>query len=311
MKTQTTSICEFQTDTLEFRDVKEKDIPLLQGYFNLYPQRSCDFSVGGVMMWIDYFDYKIAEAEDSLFITGRIPGTDTNVFYIPSGPIRPERYIELISNYCEAQQIKGFLLIPEESTPADEKFFVGTMDEYADNWKEYLYDIDRFTRFSGRKMEKKRNHLNFFLNNYSPVQIKEISSEDAADLITFTLAFGMNHADSELADYEINQVIKVLRNYDSYSFYGIIIKVDDKIAGYTFGEKSGDVFFVHVEKGDISVRGIYQALASRLAIAVRERFPEVMYLNREEDMGEENLRISKESYHPSRYVKKRIIKLLS
>ena len=35
---------------LRFRPVTNSDIRLLTGYFFKYPSRSCDFSVGGVLM---------------------------------------------------------------------------------------------------------------------------------------------------------------------------------------------------------------------------------------------------------------------
>ena len=55
---------------LVFRPVTRADIPLLQYYFNRYPSRSDDFTVGGVLMWTELYDYRIAECLGSLFITG-------------------------------------------------------------------------------------------------------------------------------------------------------------------------------------------------------------------------------------------------
>ena len=184
-----------------------------------------------------------------------------------------------------------------------------TLDEpLVDNWMEYLYDIERFEHFAGKKMEKKRNHLNFFNNNYRAA-ISPITRQDIPDLVEFTHAFSHSHGlQGDLFDYELNATIRMLESYDIFPFLGLVIRIDGHVAGYTVGEKVGDTFFVHTEKGNIEYRGIYQALASAMARCVKEHYPEVRYLNREDDMGIEELRRSKLSYHPSLFVDKRLLR---
>ncbi len=289
---------------LRFRPVTNSDIRLLTGYFFKYPSRSCDFSVGGVLMWTDYFEYEISETMDTLFLMGTNPANGEKIFYHPCGPIDYNVFLCLVNTYCRQNNFKYIILDPYESNGESCSDTDMKISVHIDEWKEYLYDIDRFVTFAGRKMEKKRNHLNFFINNYSPFTVSVINDSDIAELIAFTLAFSTVHSDNKLAVYECTQVIDVLRNYNDYPFFGIVIRVDNEIVGYSFGEKTGDTFFVHVEKGNIGFRGIYQALASRLAYEVSSRFKDVRYLNREEDMGDESLKRSKESYHPSLYINK-------
>lgn len=295
---------------LSFQPVTVDSMELLKSFFERYPSRSCDFTVGGVLMWVDYFDYEFAVLEKTLIITGVHPESGEQIFYAPCGPMDFDRYMCVITEYCRRNHIEAFILDPYEAMPESimTRHQEGTI--CANEWKEYLYDIDRFTTFAGRKMEKKRNHLNFFINNYSPFESERIDNAVISELISFTRAFDATHIDSKgLAAYECRQVVDVLRHYDEYPFFGITIRVAGTIAGYTFGEKCGDTFFVHVEKGNIAYRGIYQALASRLASEVKSRYADVIYLNREEDMGDESLRRSKESYHPSLFINKRILRL--
>jgi hypothetical protein len=61
---------------------------------------------------------------------------------------------------------------------------------------------------------------------------------------------------------------------------------------------------VHFEKARSDVQGAYAAINRSLACYVREKYPEIKYLNREEDMGLEGLRRAKKSYHPHHRVKK-------
>ncbi len=75
------------------------------------------------------------------------------------------------------------------------------------------------------------------------------------------------------------------------------------------GEITGDTLIVHIEKGDIDYRGVYQALCSNYCSMEKRRHPELIYVNREDDSGNENLRKSKISYYPCGMVKKFIINL--
>lgn len=293
---------------IRFKPVRYEDIDLLQRYFMLYPSRSCDYSVGGVVMWADYFDYEYSVINGSLLLRGKDPDGDREVYYGPVGAVSNIQMREVLSKYCNERGIKGVLIASEERDadtvrPTDN-------EEYEEKWMEYLYDIDKIATFSGRKMEKKRNHLNFLLSHFPDFRVEIIRPEIIADLISFTFAFQEIHEESsELFRYELNEVTESLRRYAELPYFGIAVRINGKIEGYSFGERIGDTFFVHVEKGDSAMRGVYPALASRMAMAVKEKYPGVRYLNREEDMGDENLRRSKQSYHPSLLIDKRIISL--
>ena len=51
---------------LEFTPVTPADIPLLRPWLTAHPFRSCDFSVGGIFLWADYFHYQKAIKGDTL-----------------------------------------------------------------------------------------------------------------------------------------------------------------------------------------------------------------------------------------------------
>ena len=64
---------------------------------------------------------------------------------------------------------------------------------------------------------------------------------------------------------------------------------------------SKETVIVHVEKADDRIRGLYQAINNEFC----KRLPaETIYVNREEDMGMENLRQTKMSYKPFKMAEK-------
>lgn len=298
-------------ETLVFREPGLSDISLLNKYFETYGSRSCDLSVGGVLMWSEWYSYRICEVDGTLLIKGYDPRLRTHVFYEPCGPLPVSAWLSIIEDYSRMHHLDRWIAVcAEEENLAYTDRLTGSLPTQTGTvteWKEYLYPIERFISFAGKKMEKKRNHLHYFINNYSPYTIEEITPERKTELLAFCMKFGLAHADGELASYESQQVAEVLRNYDSYPFYGVLLRKDEEILGFSFGELIGDTFIIHAEKGDVRYRGVYQALSSALAAGVREKFSGVRYLNREDDMGNDNLRKSKESYHPAMFIHKRII----
>lgn len=309
METTTLTYHQSTRTTLKFCHVTNEDVGLLRHFFERYPSRSCDFTVGGVLLWNNFYKYSYAVVDDTLLLMGVWPGSDLHIFYAPCGPMDLRTFKRLISNFCDNESLKGIIMLPEEYEPSEEGDGRPIDDMLMADWMEYLYDIEKFKKFPGKKMSKKRNHLNFFMSHYSDKEFVEIDGSIADELIQFTEKFRDNHSKDATSVYEANEIIEALKHYEQYPYFGIAIRVNGKIAAYTFGECIGDTMIIHAEKADIEFGGIYQAIASEFALAVSEKYPEVRYLNREDDMGSEDLRKSKLSYHPALFVAKRVISL--
>lgn len=290
--------------SLEFKSFNLEDIPFLYEFFRRYPTRSCDYSIGGIYLWIDLFKYKYAYYSDTLFIMGY--NIEDPFFYKPIGALSTDEGYETILEYCRDNNIFP-RIISAESVSADLDINKLNPRDYKREWMEYVYPIEKFIGFPGKKMEKKRNHLNYFLNNFKDFKIIPLA-EDYYDWIKrFTREFEDLHTSDKTFTYETNEALNVIKNFSRFPFFGFAIKIGDSIVGYTYGEVIGDTLFAHVEKGDFKVRGIYQALASFLCKYAKNKYPGLKYVNREDDMGYEYLRQSKMSYHPSGYILKRYV----
>ena len=79
----------------------------------------------------------------------------------------------------------------------------------------------------------------------------------------------------------------------------------DEILAFTMASRlSEDTFDVHFEKARPDIQGAYAAINCELARYIRDKHPEVKFLDREEDMGIEGLRKAKQSYYPHHQVEK-------
>ena len=86
---------------------------------------------------------------------------------------------------------------------------------------------------------------------------------------------------------------------------GLLLRVDGKIAAMTLGSRlSQHTFDVHFEKALEKYDGAYPAINQAFARHIRQKYPEVTLLNREDDMGIEGLRKAKMSYNPTQFREK-------
>jgi len=83
--------------------------------------------------------------------------------------------------------------------------------------------------------------------------------------------------------------------------------VDGNIAAYTVAERlTEDMVLIHFEKANPDYKGAYQAI-NRIFLAHNEENYKVV--NREQDLGNENLRKAKLSYHPVDFLRKHKVTL--
>ena len=93
--------------------------------------------------------------------------------------------------------------------------------------------------------------------------------------------------------------------YERLGLEGGALRIRGKIVGFTIGEMcSADTFDVHFEKADGSINGAYPMVCRELTRMLLARRPGLIHINREDDMGLEPLRRSKESYKPEYLLKK-------
>ena len=161
----------------------------------------------------------------------------------------------------------------------------------------------------GRKNSKKRNHINYFLTEYNGrFEYRLLGKEDFDDcralLDEWTINKEENDNIEEGVDDERSGIEKLFTHYDQIcdrlKIAGIYI--DGKLEAFTMGELlNKNMALIHIEKANPEIRGLYPYINQQFLV---HEFPEVEFVNREEDMGIEGLRKAKLSYHPCKLVEK-------
>lgn len=168
---------------------------------------------------------------------------------------------------------------------------------------DYVYSRDDLVSLAGRKYQSKRNHISFFERNFRWSYERITPDNIPACLAMSRQWLEESHPDrrAELED-EYRIIEAAFANYEALGCLGGLLRVDGGVAAFCFGEAlTDDMFCVHFEKAFASVRGAYPMINRMFA---QEELSAFRYVNREDDLGSENLRKAKLSYHPAFFVEK-------
>ena len=169
---------------------------------------------------------------------------------------------------------------------------------------DYVYLAQDLINLSGRKFHRKKNHLNAFKKEYPDAKYLPLTEEIIPKCREQLNIWYEAHKrdDNSYISYEQAAIHEIFDNFSAFKLKGGAILLNDKIVAFTFGEKlNSDTAVIHVEKADSNIRGIYAAINQNF---VEHEWSDVIYINREEDMGIEGLRRAKSSYRPIKMVEK-------
>lgn len=292
---------------LEFHRLTLDDIGILEPYFQMKKSRTCDNTVGGTFMWRDFFKTEYTIADDTLITKSVVHYVNNmEVFTVPLGKDHGNAYEEMIT-YCNNKGIPLiFGTVTDEDIPELESRFRCEKRQEPD-WSDYLYNASDLIGLAGRHYSGQRNHINAFRRENPEAVYETITSENIGEVLSFYKNSDLiDSKESAVFHEEQEKTIEVLEKYDTYGMTGGLIRTDKGIAAFAAGEIMGDTLYDHIEKADTSYNGIYQVIAHDFP--EHAATPDVRYINREEDVGDEGLRRSKLSYRPCSILSKYTVK---
>jgi hypothetical protein len=190
-----------------------------------------------------------------------------------------------------------------------EKYYPGKFRIQPDrNGFDYIYSIDDLADLKGRKFQKKRNHLNRFRENHPNWRTEPISIENLPAVREMAESwYAHRHEIDPHGSYTLEQIAleRALSDPEKLGLEGLTLMDGDQLLAFTLASRmSEDTYDVHFEKAREDVDGAYTAINQQMAFHLREKHPELRFLDREDDMGLEGLRKAKLSYNPVRLVEK-------
>ncbi len=183
---------------------------------------------------------------------------------------------------------------------------------------DYIYIREKLSSLAGKKLSRKRNHINQFKSKHPDFTFELLSDKNlfAAELIEEkwleeNKSFALE--DGSLSDLETEKeiIFYALDNFETFSKTcamtgGILFVQGEPIAFCIASLLSRSVTDVHFEKClyDFGRDGGYAVINNEFAKTLQTEF-----INREEDLGIEGLRKAKLSYYPERVLEKFLVEV--
>ena len=277
-----------------------------------FSSRYCEnsgYTFTNFFMWRKMRDYRWAVEDDVLYLF-----STNDKFFSAWQPIgAPDKMQDAITKILRvAEENRGdrkFMFVVVEKIFAEElaryphaKF---NITPERDNF-DYVYLAQDLINLSGRKFHGKKNHLNAFRKEYPNAKYLPITEEIIPmcreELNIWSETHKRANPDDPFIGYEQAAIHEIFDHFDAFKLKGGAILINGKVVAFTFGERlNSDTAVIHVEKADSNIRGIYAAINQNF---VEHEWSDMIYINREEDMGIEGLRRAKESYRPIKMIEK-------
>ena len=268
-------------------------------------EQGCEYSFSNLFLW---GHQKIAFLHDCAVIFSHFHGK--SVYPYPVGTGDKKAAVEAILRDAEDRgipcRITGITNIDREEL---EQLFPGKflICSNRDSF-DYVYDINDLADLRGRKFQGKRNHFNRFCADHPGHQIVPITRELMPQVKEFVQDWYTRRMESDpQGDYLLENLAmaRAFNHFDDLGLDGIAVMDNGIILAITMGSRlSLDTFDIHFEKAREDISGAYTAVNCHFARYLRMKYPDVTYLNREDDMGLEGLRNAKLSYRPHHMVEK-------
>ena len=289
-----------------FKKLELSDFQVLRPAYRADPDeacRLCDVSPAVVTMWRRVFDTRFLMEGDTVLFSLRDYAGRPSYSY----PIGREKEKMLLSLRALCPKPRFVFVSADQLNEIQRLFGPGEVTAERKDF-DYLYEKKDFLSLAGRKYQAIRNHIHKFEQSFPDWRYRPLTEETLPDARRFYREYqSCVTKDDPLFLQEKQIVTEVLENFPQYGMTGGVLYAGGGVAGFTVGETYRDTLYVHIEKGNVEIPGVYQKLSHCYAETAGEK---IYYVNREEDMGDEGLRRSKLSYRPCALLEKYSIQIL-
>ena len=292
-----------------FKNLTLEDKPIIAQYFRNVQPRTSESTFTNLFIWRDCYAVQWAIVDGLLVIK---PGQGEETWILQ--PYGDYASCDLRSVFAQLDEYFSERGLPLVMRAVTEPFAQLLETQYPGMFHlederdlaDYLYAGEDLRELKGRKYHSKRNHLSNFRKAH-PDYVYEPMTVDMLDEVWQYLMDWCSQkacgGSLEPALYcEQKAIREALDYFTQLDYKGAVIRLDGKIAAFTLGEKlNDDTVVIHIETANGEVTGLYGAMNQEFLL---HEWPDVQYVNREEDTGAEGLRKAKLSYYPIELVKK-------
>ena len=290
---------------LDFQPISLDRKPVYDNILKNCGERGCEYSFTNLFLW---------GRQRAVIIDGQMAFFSQfnrrSVYLYPVGSGDKRAVLEAIMEDAKKRgipcRLTGLIQADREDL---EELFPGRFRYHFDRDSfDYVYSIEDLAELKGKKFQRKRNHYNRFAQTHPDHILEPITKDNIAQAARLAESWYQNRQQEDpTADFHMERAAlnKALKHYEELGMEGLLLKQGEEVLAMTMGSAlSQENFDIHFEKALDRVDGAYPAINRGFACYLREKYPHIRWLNREDDMGLEGLRKAKLSYCPDHMVEK-------
>jgi hypothetical protein len=291
----------------QFKEFSLEEKPLLEGAFLKFPPVISEFTFTNLFIWRQVYQLRISRVKG--FICLLSDKGDQSFFFPPIGEGDRIESFRILLQFLKERGISSKIArLPESMVTQIDWKENGMRVDLDRDQSDYIYLVEDLTKLEGRKYHRKRNHIKQFKERYS-YQYLSLTPEWISECLRLETDWcDLRHC--ELVPGLANESVAIkeaLTHFDQLNMKGGAILIDGKLEAFTLGEPlNPETVVIHIEKANPAFEGLYPLINQ---VFLENEWPAYLYVNREQDLGEEGLRKAKESYFPHRMVHKYILAL--
>ncbi len=296
----------------DFKELTLEDRDIFQEYLKDYEFNTYEYSFLTLYVWRKMFNVTFCIMDDALIIK-KFTDKTGSYFMQPIGYKNNLKDLVLKLDDIKKNEEKSENLFRDIEMP----FLYKLLDIFPKkicfcedkNNFDYICRSKDLILLSGGNFHRKKNKYNQFVNNYK-YHVKELDNNSVVeDCIYISQKWFEERGNNDsMLKYELDGIKEALPNFDLLGIKGVAVYIDNKISGFTAGEKlNSKMGVIHFEKADTFYNGIYEFMNKTF---VEKYFSDVEYVNMQEDLGIKGLRKAKKAYNPVKLEKKFIVNLI-
>lgn len=286
-----------------------QDAPEYENCFKLSKTEISDHCLNSRIAWNAGFYYQKYEIDRCFCLVSNGGVFTTPHLTWPMGQLSVSRLETILDTLWPAFASRGWPLrlmyIDENGLPMLKNLVRYTAQiSYNPDFSDYLYRADKLRRLSGKTMRRKRNHYNRFIRSFPNYTYQPISVEDQTEALQLVKDW-CDERDLDtmnLLQSDYRAIRQLFIDMPRLDVRGGCIRVNGQLVAFALGSlMHDDTAVIHFEKASTDYDGLYAAINK---LVLEQAFPDVTWVNREEDMGIAGLRKAKGSYNPVRLIHK-------
>lgn len=265
---------------------------------------NCEHCFPTMLEWSFRHDVHIAIEENTVFM--RSMGRQHMWYIFPRGDMDRKKAIDLIIQDAAelGTEISIYGIDEQNALFLQENYgHIFNVTEERDG-ADYIYRTADLATLPGKNYQKKRNHCSRFVRENPDYKFVVISRDNIHRAKQFQTDWNAKYNTDNSRDLASEQqgVFRLLDNFDTLRLMGAMIETNGEIVAITIAAPINDTMVdIMVEKAYHDVNGAYAIINRDFA---RNCLSQFEFINREDDMGLENLRKAKLSYYPYEIRKK-------